>query len=63
MFLVKANKYIKSNIIPCKYPVTEALVVKFDILYLSTYQLPMIIPPSHSAVVPKLIVVWAPVCS
>ena len=41
----------------------EAIVVKWHILKLSTYQLQMTIPPSNPSVVPKLIVVWAPVCS
>ena len=41
----------------------EVLVVKCDIPKLSRYQLPMFIPPNHSAVVPKLILVWTPMCS
>jgi hypothetical protein len=36
----------------------EAVLGKFDILNLSTYQLQRIIPPSHYGVVPKLIMVW-----
>ena len=52
-----ANKY---DNIPCQYSVMEALVVKFDILNLSRYQLQKITAQSHSDVVPKLIVVWAP---
>jgi len=36
----------------------EAVLVKFDILSLSNYQLQKLIPPSHSGVVPKLIMMW-----
>ena len=54
---------IKTDIIPCQYSVIEALVEKWHILKLSTYQLQTITAPGHPYVVPKLIVVWAPVCS
>ena len=37
----------------------EALLVKFDILNLSAYQLPKIPAPSHYTVVPKLVMEWA----
>jgi len=37
----------------------EALLVKFDILNLSTYQLPEIPAPSHYTAVPKLVMEWA----
>jgi hypothetical protein len=36
----------------------EAVLLKFDILNLSRYQLQIIISPSHSTVVPKLIMMW-----
>ena len=36
----------------------KAVLLKFDILKLSRYQLQRIIPPSHNGVVPKLIMVW-----
>ena len=36
----------------------EAVLVKFDILNVSRFQLQKIIPPSHYGVVPKLIMVW-----
>ena len=56
-------KYIKADIIPCQYSVMEALVVKWDILNLSRYQLHMILPPGHPYVVSKRVLVWAPGCS
>ena len=56
-------KSIKANIIPCQYLVMEVHVMKWDILNLSIYQLQMIIPTRHPSVDPKLIVVWAPICS
>jgi hypothetical protein len=36
----------------------EAVVAQCDILNLSRYQLQIKIPPSHSTVVPKLIMMW-----
>jgi hypothetical protein len=36
----------------------EAVLLNFDILNLSSFQLQIIIPPSQSAVVPKLIMMW-----
>jgi hypothetical protein len=36
----------------------EAVLLKFDILNLSRYQFQRIIPPSRSAVVPKVIMMW-----
>ena len=59
---IETWKYIRSDIIPCQYSVMEALVARWDILNLCRYQLQMILPPSHPYVVPKLILVWAPVC-
>ena len=60
---IKSRKSIKTDIILCQYSVMEALVVKCDILNLAGYQLQMIIPPRDSAVVPELVMVWAPVYS
>ena len=60
---IKIRKCFKTDIIPFQYSVMEALVLKCDILNLSRYLLQTIIPPNHSALVPKLIVVWASVCS
>jgi hypothetical protein len=42
-------------IIHSQYLVMEAVVLKFDLLNLSRYQLKIIIAPSQSTVVPKLI--------
>jgi hypothetical protein len=36
----------------------EAVVAQCDILNLSRYQLQIKIPPSHSTVVPKFIMMW-----
>jgi len=44
--------------IPCQYSVIKAILEKFDILNLSTYQLQKITAPSHSGVVPKFIMMW-----
>jgi len=48
------RKSIKSDIIPRQYSVIQAVLVKFDVLNLSTHQLQRIIPPRGSGVVPKL---------
>jgi hypothetical protein len=50
--------YIKCGIIHSQYLVMEAVLVNLDRLNLSKYQLQIIIPPSQSAVVPKVIMMW-----
>ena len=60
---IKTRKSIKTDIIPCPKSVMEAVVVKWDILNLSRYQLRMNLPPGHPSVDPKLIMVWAQVYS
>jgi type III secretion system FlhB-like substrate exporter len=55
-----SSKRIKYGIIHSHYLVMEEVVLlKFDILSLSRYQLQMRIPPSHYTVVPKLIMILA----
>ena len=57
-------KFIKTDTIPCQYSVMEeALVVKWHKPKMSTDQLLKTKALGHPSVVPKLIVVWAPVCS
>ena len=61
---INYRRSIKSDSIPCQYSVKEALVVKWHVLRLSTYQLPKITVLGHPSVVKKkLIVVRATVCS
>ena len=60
---IKTRKSIKTDIIHFQYWVVEAVVVKWDILNLSRYQLQMNLPPGHPFAVPKLIMVWAQVNS
>jgi len=59
LWRIKTMKLIKSDIIPCRCSVMEALLVKFDIRNLSRYLLPKIPAPTHYTVVPKLIMEWA----
>jgi hypothetical protein len=59
----KTKNSIKSNIIPCRFSVMEALLRKYDILNLCRFQLPRKIPPAHTSVAPKLVMMWPQVCS